>query len=140
MNILGDVRKLVKEYGTSDPYRLLKYLDVKLIKTKLPASTWGFTLTSDNSVAVVINDLLSDNQQRFTVAHELGHVVEHKDVSTSFLRTYCHGCQIPKVEAEANYFAFDLLLFGLKEFGGFYNKFDIVRGLGLSDSMARFIK
>lgn len=140
MNILGDVRKLVKEYGTSDPYRLLKYLDVKLIKTKLPASTWGFTLTSDNSVAVVINDLLSDNQQRFTVAHELGHVIEHPGVSTSFLRNYAKGGQISKIEAEANYFAFGILLYRLNEYGGCFNKYDIVRGLGLSDSMARFIK
>ncbi|KRM07730.1 hypothetical protein FC89_GL000171 [Liquorilactobacillus ghanensis DSM 18630] len=74
------------------------------------------------------------------MAHELGHAIEHPGVSTSFLRNYSQGVQIPKVEAEANQFAFDLLLHGLTEYGGCFNKYDIVRGLGLSDSMVRFIK
>lgn len=140
MDIEGDVKELINEFNTANPYRLIKYLDIGLIETMLPAKTWGMTVSSFGATTIMVNSFLNMNQQRFTMAHELGHAIEHPGVSTSFLRNYSKGVQIPKIEAEANYFAFDLLLYGLNEYGGCFNKYDIVRGLSLSDSMARFIK
>lgn len=118
MDIEGDVKKLINEFNTSNPYRLIEYLDIGLIETMLPAKTWGMTVSSYGATTIMVNSFLNKKQQRFTLAHELGHAIEHPRVSTSFLRNYSKGVQIPKVEAEANQFTFDLLLHGLTEYGG----------------------
>ncbi len=73
------------------------------------------------------------------MAHELGHALLHKGVNTPFLRNVTTGTFIPRIEKEANQFAFKLLL------NNFANdeamtKYQIPDTLSLPDEMERFIK
>lgn len=56
-----------------------------------------------------INHDLSEHDQLFTCAHELGHAIMHPDANTPFLRKRT-GLLISKMEIEANKFATELLI------------------------------
>ena len=56
-----------------------------------------------------INERLSEPEQRFACAHELGHALLHPDSNTPFLtqNTYL---SVDKLESEANKFAVEFLI------------------------------
>lgn len=56
-----------------------------------------------------INHDLSDHDQLFTCAHELGHAIMHPDANTPFLRKRT-GLLVSKMEIEADKFATELLI------------------------------
>lgn len=56
-----------------------------------------------------INSTASQQDQRFTCAHELGHVILHPNVNTPFLRRHTFY-SVDRIEREANQFAVELLM------------------------------
>ncbi|MNB78605.1 Metallopeptidase ImmA [compost metagenome] len=56
-----------------------------------------------------INNAASEQDQRFTCAHELGHVILHPNVNTPFLRRQTLY-SVDRIEREANQFAVELLM------------------------------
>ena len=92
------------------------------------------------NLPLVVSDKLPTNKRIFVVAHELGHVLLHKEFCTIFMRENKKGIRIPYIEGEANEFAFYLILYELNSNEIFYNKLDIVRSLDMPDDMTRFIK
>lgn len=56
-----------------------------------------------------INSSLSESEQRFACAHELGHALLHPDANTPFLTKYTY-LSVDKYEIEANKFALELLV------------------------------
>lgn len=139
LSIKSDVGDLVKQYKTIDPFILISRLGIGYLETPFDMDTLGVTVTSDDHSTITLNQNILTFQKPFIAAHELGHVIEHKGESTTFFREQCFGCNIPRIEAEANKFAFNLLLFELNDNEVEYNKYDIVRQLEFPDSMASYI-
>lgn len=139
MTLKSDVNSLIELYGTCDPETILRELGVSVCNTDLlPPSTLAMKVTSDEETTIGILDNLSEYTRKFVLAHELGHVIEHTNSSTTFYRRFSAGLQVPKIEAEANRFAFYLLLSNL-DINEPLNKYDFVKSYGLPEELARFV-
>lgn len=139
MTLKSDVNSLVELYGTCDPETILRELGVAICNTDLlPPGTLAMKVTSDKETTIGILDNLSEYTRKFVLAHELGHVVKHANNSTTFYRAFMSGYDIPKIEAEANRFAFYLLLNDL-DINESFNKYDFVKSYGLPEELARFV-
>lgn len=139
VNNLSIVDNLFANYNTTDPYRLIKYLDISLIEMPLPSNTLGMTIRNDGEATIIVNNTNTSGGQLFTLSHELGHVILHPSESTTFYREQCHGVQIPKMEAEAHRFALDLLTHNAVSLGLEINVYNLLHHLNLPDSMDRFL-
>lgn len=62
-----------------DPFQIAKKLGVEVHQVSLPDDTAGFIRKSDGLVAAYLNKWDGRQRQRFTLAHELGHYIEHED-------------------------------------------------------------
>ncbi|BBH19850.1 hypothetical protein Back11_11950 [Paenibacillus baekrokdamisoli] len=108
MRIKQTVRKLVRKYGTSDPFDLASRLNIIVINEYL-ADIYGYYNSYKRSRFIHVNDGLDDAKQRFTCAHELGHAMLHPKVNTPFLRQHTL-VSVDRIEREANQFAAELLI------------------------------
>lgn len=111
---------LIQRYNLSGPpldvQRLAQELGIKLTKSDLGVDCSGVLVKRGDSAVVAVNWEHHSNRQRFTIAHEIGHFVLHKngtyvDRSTSaFFRNAESGSGTVKEEREANRFAAALLM------------------------------
>lgn len=64
-----------------DPFQIAASLGIRVFRTPLEIGTAGFILKEKDDELPVIYLNASDGlqRQRFTLAHELGHYVEHRD-------------------------------------------------------------
>jgi Zn-dependent peptidase ImmA (M78 family) len=72
-------------------------------------NTMGYFSKDFRFKFIHINQSLNEKESTFTCAHELGHAVQHSDVSTPFLKRHTLF-SVDKIEREANTFAVELLL------------------------------
>lgn len=101
-------RSLYKHIDIDNPpieiYKLCKKLDVE-IKEDDFIGLDGVTFKSPEYKLIVVSSHLSDKQRRFTIAHELGHIImPHRSQGI-----YFHG-KNRKMERAANAFASELLM------------------------------
>ena len=103
--------ELIAEYCTRDPFQIAFLMDVavKFINTKRQK---GLCAIFDGYPFIFINQNLSEQMQRMTCAHELGHVLLHKDILTGNvpLLEYELFDIRNSTEYEANVFAANLLI------------------------------
>lgn len=108
---------LVIELGVKSPpidlINLLKELDIKLVKKDLENEFAGAALREGEEKIIVVSNKDSNERQRFTIAHELGHLILHSDSNLHVDKYFrnnksSHGTD-PK-EMEANRFAAELLM------------------------------
>ena len=92
MDIRKKTRSLKKKYGTNNPFDIAQHLGIKVIFEPL-GSISGYYNKQLRMKQIHINHDLSEHDQLFTCAHELG-----------------HGLLISKMEIEANKFAAELLI------------------------------
>lgn len=102
------VERLIKKYGTSDPFKLADLLGVVVIFESL-GSIYGYYSRSHRTKVIHINENLPCEKQYYTCAHELGHVIQHPEANTAFLKKHTLFSN-EKMEIEANTFAIELLL------------------------------
>ena len=69
----------------------------------------GFYQYFQRNNIIYLDERLSENEQRFVLAHELGHMFLHKKANAIFMDTRTQF-NTDKFELEANTFAIDLLL------------------------------
>ena len=71
-------RRLIIEHNTRNPFRIAESLNifVRFINTKKQK---GFCTNILNNYFLYINENLSPQMQKMTCAHELGHILLHKD-------------------------------------------------------------
>lgn len=109
MNIKGRVKKLVKKWGTKNPYKLCKYLKIEILYMDLGKIKGIYKKTLTNKF-IVINENLNEFCQMIVLAHELGHALLHHSKEIQTLKDYD---LFPKynnqIEIEANIFAAELL-------------------------------
>lgn len=77
--IYDTVEKLCKKYKTRDPFELLNGMNVIVTESFAFSNLKGFCFLNCRTTYVVINGNLTDSEKRIVAAHELGHIVLHKD-------------------------------------------------------------
>lgn len=104
------VEGLIEMYNTRDVYELLDLLDITLIRKPLNNNEKGrfFRDIFGNETIFVSNDL-PKNEERLVITHELGHVIVHTHLTTSYY-TESSLLNRDKLELEANKFAAELLI------------------------------
>src|SRR5688572_20586746 len=76
----------------------------------------GMLFRDNDRTVIGINSNEGETRQRFTIAHEIGHLILHKNpmyvdtVAEVFLRNQTSGKGIDQNEIEANAFAVELLM------------------------------
>lgn len=102
---------LIRKFRTRDPFQIASKLNitVKYISTKKQK---GFCKIILNRKFIFINRNMSEQMQKMVCAHELGHLLLHRQILTekSFLLDYELFDIRNDTEYEANVFAADLLI------------------------------
>lgn len=102
------IDRLVKKYGTRDPVKIAKRMQIQLFYEPL-GSVRGYYSTSHRIRTIHINSDIPEHMLRFVVAHELGHAVLHPKANTPFMQGFTYFV-VDKYEIEANTFAVNLLV------------------------------
>ncbi|MEK4513639.1 ImmA/IrrE family metallo-endopeptidase [Paenibacillus sp. FSL K6-2524] len=102
-------QRLNRKHETNDPFELIKLMDITILLEDLGFNTWGYYTNVCRIPCIHINKLIAHYQQRYAAAHELGHHLLHKGISTPFLRANTLQ-SVDKIEYQANQFAVELLI------------------------------
>ena len=103
------VRELTGRYHSADPAALCDMMGITVIEQELPSCVNGFTVKMNSMLFIVLNSLLDYYRKRFTMAHELGHIIMHKGTNSLELSMNTYFC-VSKYEREADSFAAWLLM------------------------------
>ncbi|MFP7201914.1 ImmA/IrrE family metallo-endopeptidase [Lysinibacillus halotolerans] len=109
MNIKKLIGKLVKKYGTSNPFKLAELLGITVVFEPL-GSIHGYYSRTHRTKVIHINENLPYKKQLSTCAHELGHAILHPEENTAFLKANTYF-PTSKIESEANEFMMELLFY-----------------------------
>lgn len=108
MDIHSLAESIVKKYHTRNPFEIVKEKNVILVYAPL-IDVRGFYQYFQRNHLIYIDEKLPDNEKTFVCAHELGHMLMHKNENTVYMDT--HTCfNTDKLEIEANTFAAELLI------------------------------
>jgi len=108
--IVEIVNGLIEVYKTRNVYELLDLLEITLIKKKLINDEKGrFLRDMFGNETIFISNELANEEERIVIAHELGHLILHTHLSTSYY-TENQLINKNKLEVEANKFAAELLI------------------------------
>lgn len=96
-----DIKKIIEDNGIQIIY-----------DDSLPSSTSGYLKkVSDKNWVIVVNKNHNPKRQRFTLAHELGHYILHKNEDTCFEDSILfRDDHVSPLEYSANRFAAELLM------------------------------
>ena len=108
MRIKRRVEQIVRKYRTRDPFEMIKGMNVILVYYPLEGVHLFYQYFQRINI-IYLDERLSENEQRFVLAHELGHMFLHKKANAIFMDTRTQF-NTDKFELEANTFAIDLLL------------------------------
>lgn len=110
MNWINNIVKgLIETYHTRDIYDLIESLGIKIIRKKMSGNKKArFIRDMFNNEYIFLSNELNWIEERYVLAHELGHAVIHTDISCG----YCYYSNISsdKLELQANYFAAQILI------------------------------
>lgn len=113
----SDLRKLGEQNDCYDNLaldveKLVQFIPgVKLEYVNMDSTLSGSLSKQDNIWLIRINKVHSKTRQRFSIAHELGHFVYHKDDEKEFVdTTFFRGLTSDNLEYTANKFASELLM------------------------------
>ena len=115
---LDSIRKQAKEEGYVDGYKLDvekfikdKYQNIKILKVVLASDVSGKLEYKDGYWMMSVNKLHPNVRQRYTLGHELGHYLNHRDSVKSFEDTvFFRNNQKSSMEYMADQFAARLLM------------------------------
>ena len=122
--ILRRVQSLLDEHEVTAPpvpvERIAKSLDAQLRFSPLDDELSGMIYVNEGTPIIGVNALHHPNRQRFTIAHECGHLVLHKPQITKevhvdkafpmLMRDSVSAAGVDEMEIEANLFAAELLM------------------------------
>ena len=108
MNIKQKANSLARKYNSRNPLEIIKNLNVILVYYPLKDVRGFYQFFQRNNI-IYIDDNLPENEQIIVCAHELGHMLLHKNSNALFMDTRTHFVTT-KYENEANTFAAELLI------------------------------
>lgn len=106
-NIPLRVRNLIKKAGSSDPYEIADYLNIKIKTVSMPRHTNGFWRRILRRNYICISDQLNDWQRKAVIGHELGHIMLHPQYKYFCLDSRTYFCS-QRHENEAVFFSVEL--------------------------------
>ena len=77
--VFGIPRSLIRKYRTRDPFRIAKEANIPVRFHNMKRQK-AFCLYVMRNYSIHINENLSEQMQRMACAHELGHILLHKDL------------------------------------------------------------
>lgn len=111
---------LLKRYGLNTPPvdvdKLAMMMGAAVVRTRAEGDESGFVMRDGSKVVIGVNSGTSRRRQRFTVAHEIGHLLMHEGnliVDSSIRANYRNDVSSMATDAqemEANKFAAALLM------------------------------
>ena len=108
MCIKRRVSQLVRKYQTRDPFEMIKGMNVILVHYPLEGVRGFYQYFQRNNI-IYLDERLTEAEQRFVLAHELGHMFLHKRANAIFMDTRTQF-NTDKFEKEADTFAMELLV------------------------------
>ncbi len=132
INTINEIRKAAREQGIqTTPLDIKSVIEhvfhIKICETDLGKSVSGFLEKIGNSWVIYINKYENEYRKRFTLAHELGHFISHKDnyASGAIIKDqiFFRDENTDEKEQQANNFAAELLM-PEDEFKNFIEKGD----------------
>lgn len=108
MNIKQKANLLAKRYNSRNPFEIIKNLNVILVYYPLKDVRGFYQFFQRNNI-IYIDENLTESEQIVVCAHELGHMLLHKNSNALFMDTRTHFVTT-KYENEANTFAAELLI------------------------------
>lgn len=129
-------RQSIEKYNIRCPvnlYYVAHRLDVEIYKTKkLPRQVLGSVKLSDDKIWIItINSNQINPRQRFSIAHEMGHILlDHGEAGYQFIDTI--GKQDQLYERQADTFATELLMPAV-EFKNIYFNHHITNPADIAD-------
>lgn len=109
--IYEKTEEISRKYRTRNPFELLDAIGVITKESDAFQSLKGFCLTANRSTYVVINGLLHPAEKRIVAAHELGHILLHRNLlKMAPMKDTVLYDMASRTEYEANLFAADLLI------------------------------
>ena len=93
---------------------LVRRLGAQLSQHRMPRDVSGMLLRDKQRTLIAVNAYHANTRQRFTIAHELGHLILHRGVFVDTLRVNLRDGQASQgtdyEEVQANAFAAELLM------------------------------
>lgn len=112
--IISETDRLIKKYGTRDPYRICGASGIRIRFMDLRRKIRGYYFYQSRIETIVIDEDLPELFRRILVAHELGHAILHR--KAAMLKGFAEP-EFPLAydkndicERDANLFAAELLL------------------------------
>ena len=103
------VAKLIKRYGTADPFSLAQELNIIVLNVPL-GELQGFYMYLKKHRTVFLNSNIEDlNLRRVILAHEIGHALLHTKINCYFMQKNTL-LNTSRYEIQANCFAAELLI------------------------------
>jgi len=109
--IYTKVQKIINKFGTSDPFEIVKYSNIKIKYINNITNLLGMYTVIERNRFIFLNSNLEDYMLKMVLAHELGHDSLHRHLTkkTSF-QEYELFDIVSQPEYEANIFAAHLLI------------------------------
>lgn len=136
-HIDSKIKKLVKTYGTRDPFRLAEKIGVIVLEEDL-GRIYGYYNQEIRIKTIHINSQMNEKDRLLTCAHELGHSVLHVSENTPMLSKASIVSEL-KIEKEANYFATNLLIDQKDDELNNLCKYKLLDMYGLPEEFERFL-
>ena len=108
MTIKQKANSMARKFNSRNPLEIIKNLNVILVYYPLKDVRGFYQFFQRNNI-IYIDDNLPENEQIIVCAHELGHMLLHKNSNAIFMDTRTHFVT-NKYENEANTFAAELLI------------------------------
>jgi Zn-dependent peptidase ImmA (M78 family) len=109
MDIRLRALNLIVKYGTKNPFKLAKKLNIEIIIEDL-GEVRGLFKKVLRKKFIFINSKLSEFDQKLVCCHELGHAILHSSSEHQFLIDNTSLLRRSRLEDEANLFASYLLI------------------------------
>lgn len=111
-NIPLRVRNLIKKAGSSDPFQIAKFLNIKIKTVSMPEHANGFWRRVLRRKYICISDRLEEWQCKAVVGHELGHIILHPQYKHFCLDSRTYFCS-QRHENEADAFSTTLCAYSM---------------------------
>lgn len=108
MTIKQKANSMARKFNSRNPLEIIKNLNVILVYYPLKDVRGFYQFFQRNNIIYIDNNL-PENEQIVVCAHELGHMLLHKNSNALFMDTRTHFVTT-KYENEANTFAAELLI------------------------------